>query len=98
MKLAIDDDRGLYSDDSMPGLQSASDSMDELYSDSRSDDSDESIEYDSEDGHLMTQLLRAAMDEALEMPEFFDPKQQLPLDEDRKGNPFLKLLGSLRGS
>lgn len=41
------------------------------------------------------------MDTAMAIPEFFDAKTEVPefeaIAEERKGNPFLKLLGSLRG-
>ncbi|KAH7924249.1 hypothetical protein BV22DRAFT_1035310 [Leucogyrophana mollusca] len=112
--LAITDGRADDdSDGSMPGLQSVSDSSDEsdhlydsddpgdgqsAYSDDYDDDDSE---YDSEEEEQYRDLLREAMDTAMAIPEFFDPKTEIPefeaMAEERKGNPFLKLLGSLRG-
>ena len=102
---ADDDD----SDGSMPELQSVSDSSgeddDDIFvsendEEEESDDDDET-DYDSEDEELYRTMLREAMDTAMAIPEFFDPKTTVPefdaLAEERKGNPFLKLLGSLRG-
>ncbi|KIK92133.1 hypothetical protein PAXRUDRAFT_830231 [Paxillus rubicundulus Ve08.2h10] len=114
--LAITDGRADDDDDSngsMPGLQSVSDSSDEsdedmfgpdndaeFYEDDDSGYDDES-DYDSEDEELYRSMLREAMDTAMAIPEFFDPKTAVPefdaLTEEGKGNPFLKLLGSLRG-
>ncbi|CAA7261735.1 unnamed protein product [Cyclocybe aegerita] len=106
--LAITD--GNESHNSMPGLQSVSNTSDsddfDEYTDE--DDSDEEEEesgsegYDTEQEDEIRDLLREAMDAAHEAdwldtsngpPPELDPFQQ----EDRKGNPFLKLLGSLRG-
>lgn len=96
------------SDGSMPELQSVSNSSD---TDSDSDsDSDSDMEYDDDDAESgynteeedeLRELLREAMDAAVEndlfqstnVPPEIDPFSE----EDRKGNPFLKLLGSLRG-
>lgn len=100
---------GNDSDDSMPELQSVSNSSDESESDYDSDcdndddddsDSDDSG-YDTEEEDEMRDMLREAMDTAHEadwlhsanVPSEIDPF----LQEDRKGNPFLRLLGSLRG-
>jgi hypothetical protein len=95
------------SDGSMPGLQSVSNSSDESESVDDSDfdgdedeDSDDS-EYDEEQEDEMRDWLREAMDTAHEadwlhsanVPAEIDPF----LQDDRKGNPFLRLLGSLRG-
>lgn len=94
---------------SMPGLQSVSDSSgsnDEDFFVSEDDEEEESdddneTDYDSEDEEHYRTMLREAMDAAMAIPEFFDPKTTVPefdaLAEERKGNPFLKLLGSLRG-
>ncbi|KAF8444599.1 hypothetical protein L210DRAFT_978319 [Boletus edulis BED1] len=97
------------SNGSMPGLQSVSDSsgdndedifVSENDKEEESDDDDET-DYDSEDEELYRIMLREAMDTAMAIPEFFDPKTNVSefdaLAEERKGNPFLKLLGSLRG-
>ncbi|KAF9227359.1 hypothetical protein BS17DRAFT_775364 [Gyrodon lividus] len=113
--LAITDGRAGddESNGSMPDLQSVSDSSDDTdedlfvsgndAEDSEDDhsDYDDESDYDSEDEELYRTMLREAMDTAMAIPEFFDPKTAVPefdaLTEDRKGNPFLKLLGSLRG-
>ncbi|KZT29034.1 hypothetical protein NEOLEDRAFT_1154103 [Neolentinus lepideus HHB14362 ss-1] len=103
---------GDESDSSMPSLQSVSDSEDEE-SEDEDEYEDESDEYDNdyeteseEDGYdtdeeeQARELLREAMDYAMRDPEFLNvksPEAELNLDEDVKGNPFLKLLGSLRG-
>lgn len=94
--------------DSMPSLESVSDSSEDgSDSDSYDDDvvdddvdDDDSVGYDTEEEGMMRDLLREAMDEISSYPGFFDPTQTLneQLAEERKGNPFLKLLGSLRGS
>ncbi|KAF8844311.1 hypothetical protein BDN67DRAFT_765829 [Paxillus ammoniavirescens] len=110
---ADDDDDDVDSNSSMPGLQSVSDSSEESNEDilgfdndaepSEDDDSDydDESDYDSEEEELYRTMLREAMDTAMAIPEFFDPKTAVPefdaLTEERKGNPFLKLLGSLRG-
>lgn len=101
------------SDGSMPELQSVSDSSDETDDDmmdsdqnfgDEDDDSDEygtESEYDSDEDEQYRNMLREAMDTAMAIPEFFDAKTEVPefeaIAEERKGNPFLKLLGSLRG-
>jgi hypothetical protein len=101
------------SDGSMPELQSVSDSSDESDDDmidsdqnfgDEDDDSDEygtESDYDSDEEEQYRNMLREAMDTAMAIPEFFDAKTEVPefeaITEERKGNPFLKLLGSLRG-
>lgn len=92
------------SDDSMPGLQSVSNTSD----DDDDDDSDEYSDYESssdgyntEEEDEIRELYREAMDVAHEA-DWFDtsnaPAGVDPfLQEDREGNPFLKILGSLRG-
>ena len=109
--LAITDGRADDdSDPSMPDLQSVSDSSDcdgeggvtsESDEQEESDDDDES-DYGSEEDEVYRTMLREAMDTAMAIPEFFDPKSTVlefdALAEERKGNPFLKLLGSLRGA
>ncbi|KAN0091136.1 hypothetical protein V8E55_004702 [Tylopilus felleus] len=110
--LAITDGRADDDDSngSMPDLQSVSDSSDEndddLYvseneEEEEGDEDDDDTAYDSEDEELHRTMLREAMDAAMATPEFFDPKSTVPefdtLAEERKGNPFLELLGSLRG-
>ena len=109
-RLAITSGSG-DSDSSMPGLQSVSntsgDDDDEDDDDDSSDyESDEESEddqagYNTEEEDDNRDMLREAMDIAHEadwmagtdLPPEIDPF----LQEDRKGNPFLKLLGSLRG-
>lgn len=101
---------GSESDDSMPALQEVSDSDSDDVSDSEDededtdgDDSDESG-YDTDEEDELRELLREAMNTAVASP-FYTSQQGVPDDEDpldmdeedKKGNPFLKLLGSLRG-
>ncbi|OAX37405.1 hypothetical protein K503DRAFT_850462 [Rhizopogon vinicolor AM-OR11-026] len=111
--LAITDGRvDDESDGSMPELQSVSDSSDESDDDIQDSDNfgdydDDSDEYETESGYDTDEeeqyrtMLREAMDTAMAIPEFFDAKTEVPefeaMAEERKGNPFLKLLGSLRG-
>jgi hypothetical protein len=93
----------------MPPLQPFSDtSADESDDDDsllgeKEDEGDESDEngYNTEEEDEIRELVREAMDVAHEadwlsgadLPKEIDPFEQ----EDRKGNPFLQLLGSLRG-
>lgn len=96
-------------DDGMPDLQDVSDSSNDEYSESEEesdessddDDSDSEGGYDTDQEDEMREMLREAMDTAVEADWFSSaevPKEIDPfLQEDRKGNPFLKLLGSLRG-
>ncbi|KAF8904426.1 hypothetical protein CPB84DRAFT_1727744 [Gymnopilus junonius] len=98
------------SNDSMPGLQSVSNTSDDDNFDTTDGDSESEEEesedddsgYNTEEEDEIRDMLREAMDAAHEAdwfdsgtsaPEGIDPFAQ----EDRKGNPFLKLLGSLRG-
>lgn len=111
-RLAITNGDTEDSDTSMPSLQTVSDSSDEDESDDEnvydeySDNDDHETEsesgYDTDEEDALRDMLREAMDAAMATPDFFDPKSAAPefdeLTEDRKGNPFLKLLGSLRGS
>lgn len=97
------------SNGSMPSLHSLSNSSEEEDSDSSDDDDDgddddESDEsgYDTDEEDMLRDMLREAMDTAMAAQDFFDPNTDAPefdaLAEERKGNPFLKLLGSLRGT
>lgn len=101
------------SNGSMPELQSVSDSSEsEQESDADSDSGTDSGVEDSDDGYdtdeedELRELIREGMDAAMEHgPDFFAPgtnrddfKDFYALAEERKGNPFLKLLGSLRGA
>jgi hypothetical protein len=99
-----DDDED--SDGSMPDLQSVSNSSEEgsdYDSDSDDDDgsdngaSDADGEYDDDFEDEMRDFHREAMDMLHEL-DLLEQTDINPLDnDDRKGNPFLKLLGSLRG-
>lgn len=98
------------SDGSMPSLQTVSDSSEEEVSDSgdsedEDDDDDEEEDesgYDTDEEDMLRDMLREAMDTAMATPDFFDTKNGAAefdaLAEERKGNPFIKLLGSLRGT
>ncbi|PPQ98770.1 hypothetical protein CVT24_003328 [Panaeolus cyanescens] len=109
-RLALKNEPEPDSDDSMPGLQSVSNTSDEAGfddSDSSDDDfydsgaSETESEYDDEEEEDRRELIREAMDIAANLDYYgedispdLNPFQQ---EDDRKGNPFLKLLGSLRG-
>lgn len=107
--LAITDGHGDdVGNDSMPELQTVSDSSGEndedihvSENDEEENDYDDESGYDSEEDEVHRTMEREAMDATMAIPEFFDPKSTVPdfdaLVEERKGNPFLKLLGSLRG-
>lgn len=106
-RLAITNGADYEGSDSMPELQSVSNSSDddlENDSDSDFDDDDEGdsdgSDYDEEAEDEIREMLREAMDAAHEA-DWFESNVSPELDpfaqEDRKGNPFLKLLGSLRG-
>ncbi|KAF8070672.1 hypothetical protein FPV67DRAFT_1488307 [Lyophyllum atratum] len=112
--LAITSGPANDSDDSMPELQSVSNSSDEIDSDDDEDsdyeeddddsDSDQSG-YDTEEEDELREMLREAMDTAHEADWLHSAKMESKMEggidpfaqDDRKGNPFLKLLGSLRG-
>lgn len=108
-KLAITNDDGDDSDGSMPSLQTVSDSSEaetdydgsEYETDDEDVEYDEDEEYDEEDEDILRELAREAMDAASTVPDFYDPKATAPeideLAEERKSNPFIKLLGALRG-
>jgi hypothetical protein len=92
------------SDDDMPPLQDVSDTDSDFndsddYEDSSDDDSEES-DYDEEHEDELRELRKEAIDIA---EDWFGRGQDEPepLDSDtaerQKGNPFLKLLSSLRG-
>jgi hypothetical protein len=108
-RLAITSGSG-DSDSSMPGLQSVSNTSSEDDDEDDEDGSEYELDEESEDDQAgynteeeddNRDMLREAMDIAHEadwmagtdLPPEIDPF----LHEDRKGNPFLKLLGSLRG-
>lgn len=94
-------------DDDMPDLQSVSDSPQE--NDDDDDDEWESGDdhWDEDDWHTddeeaVNEHYREMMKVGMEHPDFLDPKVPIPefekFAEERKDNPFLKLLGSLRGA
>lgn len=103
---------GDESDTSMPSLQTVSNSSEEeMDFDSDSDDSgdeyetdsdeDDDDEFDEELEEELREMIRDAMDVAQADPDFHDPRSSAKFFEDmaadKKDNPFLKLLGSLRG-
>ena len=95
--------------DSMPELQSVSNTS-ENDDDDDDDDDDENHDgddysdsgYDTEEEDERREMVKEAIFIARE-GDFFDSGDNISseidpfLQEDRKGNPFLKLLGSLRG-
>lgn len=90
----------------MPSLQTVSDSDDEYYDDDdssdafESDDEDEEYDYDSEDEEQMRELIREAMQTAMDT-DLLDRNNKQPamesIPDDKKDNPFLKLMTALRG-
>lgn len=102
------------SGDSMPGLLEVSDSEDEEVDDDylsdtdQDDDSDgdDDDEFDEEDAgdsdeeEDLRKQYRQAMNIFAEMPEIFDlpPDSTDKYAKERKNNPFLNLLGKLRGA
>jgi hypothetical protein len=115
-RLAITTGDGFDSADSMPDLQSVSNTEDEDEDDDDDDDDDDGdhgdenhdvddadSSYDAEYEDEIREMVGEAKFYARE-GAFFDNGKNIPpeidpfLQEDRKDNPFLKLLGSLRGS
>jgi hypothetical protein len=108
------DSHGDDTDGSMPGLQSVSNSSEEEMDqddgsddagDDHGDDYDDALSdesgYDTEEEDELRDKLREAMDIAHEAAFFDSSGAAAEVDlfaEERKGNPFLKLLGSLRGA
>jgi hypothetical protein len=107
------DDDELSSHSSWPRLQSISGSSDsegdedgfeseeedEDGSDYETEDEDDE-EYDSEDEEMLRGLERQAMAYATQTPSIFEGKHTEELEDvpdDKKDNPFIKLLGKLRG-
>ena len=94
------------SDDEMPDLQSVSHSS---LDDDRGEDSEwgsgddhwDEDDWDTEDEEGVNEYIREMMSVGVEHPDFLDPRIPIPefdkYAEERKDNPFLKLLGSLRG-
>ena len=70
--------------------------------DDEDDDDDDEGGYDSDEEDEFRELMKEAIHAAHEADYFFNSdllEEMNPFEqEDRKGNPFLKLLGSLRGS
>ncbi|RXW24981.1 hypothetical protein EST38_g912 [Candolleomyces aberdarensis] len=106
--LALTAGDGYESADSMPDLQSISNSSEEYPSSDEDEDEDEDPQsedegYDEEEEDNLRDLLREAMDAAHEVDWYENAKGAAtagidPLKpDDKKGNPFLNLLGSLRG-
>ncbi|KIY74321.1 hypothetical protein CYLTODRAFT_484641 [Cylindrobasidium torrendii FP15055 ss-10] len=93
---------GYESDDSMPPLQDVSQSdeseMDFSVTEAESVTSDEESEYDTDEEDEIRGLIRDAMDTAHDA-EWLENNvgKQDNSEEDRQSNPFLRLLGSLRG-
>jgi hypothetical protein len=94
---------------SMPSLISSKASQnedgeeDEDESDSEGGEDVVSIGSDWDDEEeVIRDLLREAMDTAHQNPDVFDPTKEVDDEfiraEERKGNPFIKLLGNLRGT
>ena len=110
-RLALTNGGDSDSNGSMPGLQSVSNTSDDddfdtsdsesEAEDEESDDDDDSG-YNTEEEDEMREMYREAMDAAHEA-DWFDASASAPAgidpfaEDERKGNPFLKLLGSLRG-
>lgn len=93
------------SDDEMPELQSVSQSSEddrdtESGWESGGDSWDED-DWETEDEEGMNEHFREMMKVGMDHPDFLDPRVPIPefdkYSEERKDNPFLKLLGSLRG-
>lgn len=88
----------------MPGLQSVSSSEDDGDSESGWESGGghwDEDDWDTEDEDGVNEDYREMMKVGMEHPDFLDPRVPIPefdkYAEERKGNPFLKLLGSLRG-
>ena len=68
---------------------------------SSDDDDDEDEDYDEDDEDLLKEFEREAMDAVSTIPNFYNPNVLAPeldeLTEERKGNPFIKMLNTLRG-
>ena len=98
-----DSDKG-----SMPWRQMVSDSSEEdEYADNDDLDGDDESDGDSDEDYNMDEkdelrdLMHETMDTAAASLDFYNVKGPVPdfdaLVEERQGNPFCKLLGSLRG-
>jgi len=94
------------SDDDMPELQSVSHSSSDDGDDSdgefgSADEHWDEDDWDTSDEEGVNDHIREMMDVGTEHPDFLDPRAPIPefdkYAEERKDNPFLKLLGSLRG-
>ena len=93
------------SDDEMPDLQSVSHSSEDDRESGNEwgsgDDHWDEDDWDTEDDEGVNEYIREMMSIGMEHPDFLDPRTRIPefdkYAEERKDNPFLKLLGSLRG-
>lgn len=101
-------DTAWESDDSMPGLLDVSNSSEDDdqddslsdYSDDEEeddDDDDSDSEYDEDEKEELKRMHREAQNLANASPEMFEPEGKEKYATERKKNPFLKLLGNLRG-
>lgn len=96
-------------DEGMPDLQDVSDSSDDDF-DAHDDtdeegfvepdgDLDDESGYDTDQEDEMREMIKEAMNAAVEDDWVNDPTSENQFtQDDSKGNPFLKLLGSLRGT
>lgn len=70
-------------------------------SESDDDGSETESSYDTDEEDMVRDMVREAMDAAHTAPGVLDPNSDAPefeaLAEERRDNPFLKLIGSLRG-
>ncbi|KAI0339768.1 hypothetical protein BDW22DRAFT_1360779 [Trametopsis cervina] len=84
------------------GEESEDDDDDDDENDDESDESDDEDEmYDEDEEDHLREMIREAMDMAQADPDFNFPRREAAFfkeaAEDKKGNSFIKLLGSLRG-
>ena len=93
------DVQGLMERENVAGLARE---IEELFARDVEDDSEASdSDYDTDDEDQLREMFREAMDTAAATPDFFDPRAAASefdaMAADRKGNPFIKMLGNLRG-
>ena len=95
---------GSDSDSSIPGLISGSDSEEDYYIDEDDDSSEESafhsedeedgdVQWDPSENEQFTKYERDVIDKMVAHEPVFDEKYA----DERKSNPFLQLLGNLKG-
>jgi hypothetical protein len=81
------------------GLSDDDEDEDDDDSDYLTEDEDEEEQYDSEEEDELKRLEREAANIANLIPGVFDnPEVGLEVPEDQRNNPFVKLLGNLRGT